>query len=195
MNTYVITVISHDSDWQNPIVFKTASQEKATEFFEDFIVGIIRNGICPSLVTAFGQEPRVNCKKQLFDFINTQPKMEIDNTHCVLYNGDTMTVCATLYDVTDSIEKLDSSNDEPITINQFYEKEQELYEEDARRHVEEIIEQCEDYPANHAYVEKLKNMSDFDYETLAKEFAHHHDCNIPDNDQWENLIWKFAGKY
>ena len=201
MKTYVITTVSHDSEWQNPVVFKTNDPEKATEFFHDIILTLI-DTLCPALVKNFGSEPTRKNKTKLFAFINEQPRMEIDDTRCILYNNNEKVMDATLYDITDSIkningEETESSLSENATeyYEKFYKMQHNFYKNDAKNYTEDLIERCNKYPANNEYIEKLKNLTDEDFNTIATRFADNHDCNIPDNDQWENLIWRYIGRY
>lgn len=200
MKTYIITSVNHDSDWQTPIVLKTKYPEKATEFFHDFILGLI-DTLCPAIIKNFGQEPTRKNKTDLFAFINKQPRMEIDNTHCVLYNNNEKVMDATLYDMTYAIENIDDNSpndpdsDTSISVSDYYKMQHDFYKKDAENHINDLIENCENCPANNDYVEKLKSINDDDLDILAERFSDSHDCNIPDNDQWENIIWKYIGRY
>lgn len=201
MKTYVITSVSHDSDWQSPVVFKTNKQEAATEFFHNFILDLI-DSLCPNIIKNSRCTPTRKNKVNLFKFINDQPKMEINDTHCVLYNNNEKIIDTTLYDVTNSIENIDTDETSgdlddnlPITISDYNKIQHNLYKKDAENHINELIEHCENCPANNEYTKKLKNLNNNDLDILAERYSENHDCNIPDNDQWENLIWRYIGRY
>lgn len=67
--------------------------------------------------------------------------------------------------------------------------------EDAKRHVKEIIDAYDsdvDHAVNYVVPLALKTITDDDYRYLAETFVEDHDCNVADNDQWDDIIDDFV---
>ncbi len=65
----------------------------------------------------------------------------------------------------------------------YREVQHELYMEDAARHVEDYLSW-----ASTSDSIALPTGLTFDYDELATAFEENHDCNISDNDQWDQII-------
>ena len=65
----------------------------------------------------------------------------------------------------------------------YREVQHELYMEDAARHVEDYLS----WACENASIVMPTDLT-FDYDELATAFEENHDCNIADNDQWDQII-------
>lgn len=74
------------------------------------------------------------------------------------------------------------THEEKVEI--FREIQREYHTEDAHRHVEEIIE----FSDMSAFTITLEYLTDDDYGKMVSLFEDNYDCNISENDQWDNLI-------
>lgn len=58
-------------------------------------------------------------------------------------------------------------------------------------HVMDAIMHVALYLENNEDVDPLVKKMDFDFDYLAEMFEENHDCNIADNDQWQNIIEEY----
>lgn len=57
-------------------------------------------------------------------------------------------------------------------------------------HIEDAKRQVDDYYDSDE--EAISKFTEEDYNAMAAEFEENHDCNIADNDQWQEIIRKFG---
>ena len=60
-------------------------------------------------------------------------------------------------------------------------------------HIEDAVEQANRYVEDHyTQAELNERQINFDYDYLADVFEKRHDCNIADNDQWQEIIAEYC---
>ncbi len=76
----------------------------------------------------------------------------------------------------------------------YHEMEREYHMQDAKDHVKEIVERYKDSDDNGdlKMLGTLDSLEESDYDRLAAQFEHKHDCNIDDNSLWDSIIEGYA---
>lgn len=84
------------------------------------------------------------------------------------------------------VTKLTEAEKEQI----FRIKELEYLIEDAKRQIADYMDRYEQDSDEYRI---LSSITEDEYERFAKIFRYDHDCNVADNDQWENIIDEYLG--
>lgn len=81
-----------------------------------------------------------------------------------------------------------NANDPEVRKEIYWEVELEHRIRDAMRHTVEYIETIQKLKGD---FEPLSEDVVFDFEYIAQQFIDNHDCNVPENEQWDNLISEY----